>query len=94
MSYKWYEIGVMLLQEEEEQRLERIQSDFYMDGHRIKCLSMLQHWMSTHPEATWNDLLTALRSPGVDCPNIASDIEKNFTGTYLDYYCIYVCVSV
>ena len=36
--------------------------------------------MDTHPEATWHQLITALRSPGVNLVAVAFDIEKKFTG--------------
>ena len=79
MAPKWYEIGAVLLSVEQESHLILIQSDYGSDA-RSCCLAMLQYWRDTHPEATWHDLLTALRSPGVNLPAIASDIEKKFTG--------------
>ena len=79
MAPNWYEIGVMLLEGEQESQLILIQSDYGSDVRKC-CLAMLQYWMDTHPEATWHQLVTALRSPGVDLFAIATDIEKNFTG--------------
>jgi len=75
----WYELGAMLLREEQEAQLKLIQSTHSNDVRRC-CLAMLQCWMDTHPEATWHYLVTALRSPGVDLDSVASDIEKNFAG--------------
>ena len=69
----------MLLQEEQEAHLILIQTTHGSDARKC-CLAMLQYWMSTNPEATWHQLVTALRSPGVDLTTVASDIEKNFTG--------------
>ena len=69
----------MLLQEEQEAHLILIQTTHGNDARKC-CLAMLQYWMSTHPEATWYHLVTALRSPGVDLVAVATDIEKNFTG--------------
>ena len=78
VASNWYELGAMLLEEEQESQLKLIQSTYGNDVRKC-CLAMLQYWMDTHPEATWHHLVTALRSPGVDLTAIASDMEKNFT---------------
>ena len=75
----WYEVGAMLLEVKQEQQLGVIQANHGSDVRKC-CLAMLQYWMSTHPKATWYDLVTALRSPSVDLPSAASDIESNFAG--------------
>ena len=79
----WYEVGAMLLEVEQEQQLGVIQANHGNDVRKC-CLSMLQFWMSTHPKATWYDLVMALRSPGVDLPSTASVIERNFAGKNFD----------
>ena len=78
LAPNWYELGVMLLEEKQEAHLNVIQ-DTHVNKKKC-CLAMLQYWMSTHSEATWHHLVTALRSPGVDLTAIASDIESKFTG--------------
>ena len=75
----WYEVGAMLLRVEQEQQLGVIQANHGSDVRKC-CIAMLQFWMSTHPKATWHNLVMALRSPGVDLPNAASVIERNFAG--------------
>ena len=79
LAPNWYELGAMLLQEEQEAHLILIQTTHGSDAKKC-CLAMLQYWMSTHSEATWHQLVTALRSPGVDLAAVATEIEKNFTG--------------
>ena len=79
VASNWYELGAMLLEEEQESQLKLIQSTYGSDVKKC-CLDMLRYWTDTHPEATWHQLVTALRSPGVDLAAVASDIEKNFTG--------------
>ena len=79
MAPRWYEIGAMLLQEEQESHLKLIQYRHASDVTKC-CLAMLQYWMDTHTEATWHHLVAALRSPVVELPNIAFEIERNFTG--------------
>ena len=79
VASNWYELGAMLLEEEQESQLKIIKSTH---GNDVKacCLYMLQYWMDTHSEATWHQLVTALRSPGVELTAVAADIEKNFSG--------------
>ena len=84
LAPNWYELGAMLLEEKQEAHLILIQ-DTHGVNKKTCCLAMLQYWMSTHSEATWHHLVTALRSPGVDLTAIASDIESKFTGR-----CLYV----
>ena len=83
----WYELGAMLLDVTEEPQLNLIQATDSSDAKKC-CLAMLKKWMNTHPEATWNHLVTALRSPGVDLAAVAADIESTFTGKLLIYICI------
>ena len=72
----------MLLGEKDVRRLNMIEANHHGDKQRC-CLTMLQYWMKTYPEATWHDLVTALKSPGVDLPALASDIETNLTSKAL-----------
>ena len=83
LAPNWYELGAMLLEEEQEAHLIVIQSTYGSDPKKC-CLSMLQYWMNTHPKATWHQLVTALRSPGVELAAVASNIEKNFAGKMVD----------
>ena len=79
LAPNWYELGAMLLKEEQEPQLKLIQATYSSDMKKC-CLALLQYWMDTHPEATWHHLVTALRSPGVDLAAVASEIERGFDG--------------
>ena len=81
----------MLLDEKDVRRLTMIEANSGGDKQRC-CLAMLQYWIDTHPEATWLNLVTALKSPGVDLPAVASAMEKNFTGKTL--LCTHVYYSI
>jgi len=37
---------------------------------------MLELWLNRQPNATWNQLIKALRAPGIELNNVASKIEK------------------
>ena len=82
MAPKWYKIGVMLLETEQQSQLKLIQAR-HGSNLRMCCLAMFQYWMGTHPRATWHHVVAALRSPGVELSAVASDLERNFTGKNL-----------
>ena len=39
------------------------------------CKEMLELWLSRQPNATWNQLICALKAPGIELNNAASKIE-------------------
>ena len=85
----WYEVGAVLLDVKQESQLRLIRATHTNDLRKC-CLAMLQYWTSMHREATWHQLVSALRSPGVDLATLASEIEKNFSG---NNDVITVCIS-
>ena len=80
MAPNWYVLGAILLEETEEEQLKIIESTHGSDVQKC-CLVMLKYWLDKHPQATWRQLVTALRSPGVDLDAVASRIEKTFAST-------------
>ena len=79
----WYEVGAMLLDETQEQRLKVIKATHGNDAKKC-CMDMFQYWMDSR-QATWHHLVSALRSPGVDLVKVAADIERNITGKLVIY---------
>ena len=79
VAERWYELGAVLLSEEEENKLQIIEAGFGSDVHKC-CLKMFNYWKQSHPKANWYDLVEALQSPGVRLDAVASDIEKKFFG--------------
>ena len=45
------------------------------------CHSMFQKWLETKPDATWNQLLLALKSPCVELNHLADQIEQKLRHT-------------
>ena len=45
-----------------------------------QCTEMLLYWLQSHSNATWNDLIEALKTPGVDLHNVASTVENICNG--------------
>ena len=43
------------------------------------CKCMLKKWLDTKADASWNQLLVALRSPSVQLASVADQIEQKLT---------------
>ncbi len=39
---------------------------------------MLREWLQSSPNPTWSELVEALRSPGINRPVIAAEIEDKY----------------
>ena len=76
---QWYLLGLNLLKEDQESQLDIIKSNHAGDNQTC-CMEMFWCWLSTNTEASWEQLVEALRSPFVKLPVVAADIEKMFTG--------------
>ena len=59
VAKKWYELGAVLLSEEQEDELQIIKADFGSDICTC-CLEMFLVWKQSHPGASWYDLIEAL----------------------------------
>ena len=75
----WYDLGITLLDEDQESHLDVMKSN-YADKTEC-CKEMFWHWLSTNTDATWKQLTEALRSPAVKLTVVAADLEKILTGS-------------
>ena len=78
ISNKWYEIGIQLFTESHLPRLDEIRLT-YSNDHQ-SCINMLRLWLEITPGATWDDVIHALRAPGLELLSTADDVEKEFRG--------------
>ena len=79
MTPQWYDLGVKLLKEDQESHLDVIQSN-HPNDNKTCCKEMFWYWLSTNTSATWKQLIDVLRSPAVELPIVAADLEKRLTG--------------
>ena len=70
---KWYELGITLLDDDQLMQLKTIKSN-NSEANRC-CIEMLMYWLESHSNATWNDLVEALKAPGVELNNLATMVE-------------------
>jgi len=74
-AVKWRDLGVQLLDPANESMLDIIEKDHPQDALRC-CQCMLQKWLQTNTDASWGQLLEALRSPCIQLMFLADKIES------------------
>ena len=81
VAKKWHELGIQLLKQSQLPKLDEIQKAYPNDLQRC-CVEMLKYWLTVTPEATWDNLIHALRAPGLEMLAIADEVEKEVEGYY------------
>ena len=72
-AHKWRDIGVSL--EVVYLKMEMIAADHPHDD--VRCLmGVLDTWLMNTPDASWNQLISALRSPTVQLDSLADQLEQ------------------
>ena len=71
---KWYDIGLELLEQKDEEAVNVVKKN---NAGNISecCMEMLELWLKRQPTATWNQLIKAIKAPGIELNNAASRIE-------------------
>ena len=72
---RWKDLGVQLLQSDQQHMLNIIATDHPNDAVEC-CKCVLEKWLETAPDATWNQLIEALRSPGIHLIYLANQLEQ------------------
>ena len=80
----WHDIGVELLDVEDEPVLNTIKINY--PGNVNKCTAeMLQLWLARKPEASWNQLIAVFREPNIKLNALAVRIEEMLSGGMCRY---------
>ena len=72
VSSKWHDLGLELLEQEDEEKLNEIKKNNPSDVSEC-CKEMFQLWLRKCTNATWNQLIQALKE--VELNNLATTIE-------------------
>ena len=56
--------------------LQAIEKDHHTPGDRFT--AMLGAWFQSSPNPTWSQVVEALRSPDINCPDIVAEIEDKY----------------
>jgi len=70
----WFDVGLELLDSKHQPQLRIIRKNKNRDVSEA-CEEMLELWIDKKPEATWNQLIKALRAPGIELNTVANEIE-------------------
>ena len=75
VGIKWHDLGIELLDPNDYENLDTIEAEHPSD--LIKCCTkMFKLWLKKQPTASWNQLIEALRQPGIELGTLASKIEQ------------------
>ena len=72
---KWHYLGIELLDSNDVGELDTIEAEHPSDLNKC-CIKMLNLWLKKQPTASWNQLIEALRQPGIELGTLASNIEQ------------------
>ena len=72
VSSKWHDLGLELLEQEDEQKLHEIEISNPNDASKC-CKLMFQLWLEKCSKASWNQLIQSLRE--IKLSTLASKIE-------------------
>ena len=75
----WYNLAIQLFNESQLPRLDEIRAT-YSNDRRGGCAEMFKHWLNVTPGASWDNLIHALRAPGLQLLSIADVVEKEVKG--------------
>jgi len=71
-------LGIALLKDDQLAELDNITANH--SNVTRQCSAMLSYWLRSHPNATWHQLVKALRAPGVEMNDVAATLEGSFVG--------------
>ena len=75
VGLKWHDLGIELLDFDDVDELDKIKSQ-HSQGLDEECKAMFQLWLKKQPSASWNQLIEALRQPGIELKTLASKVEQ------------------
>ena len=74
-AHKWRNLGEQLLNDKQKIMLKVIEADHPHDVVSC-CKHALETWLKSTQDASWNQLISALRSPTVQLDSLADQLEQ------------------
>ena len=75
VAAKWKELGVQLLRCDQTNQLDVIAAN-HPQNVVSRCQCVFENWLQTNVDATWNQLIEALKSPGIQLDYFAGKLEQ------------------
>lgn len=76
VASKWHELGIELYKDADVPHLDAIQKQCPGDFEKA-CFQMLSYWLQTYENATWNKLIEAIKTPGLQLNFFAIKIKRD-----------------
>ena len=73
---KWYDVGLELMEIEDEKELDAIQAEQSINSDKERAKKMLKFWLDKNIDASWNDLLKALKMSTIGLNATALEIQN------------------
>ena len=75
VGLKWHDLGIELLDSNNAvEDLDTIEAEHSTDLKKC-CTKMFNMWLRKQPQASWNQLIEALRQPNIELDTLATKIE-------------------
>jgi len=81
VSSKWYQLGIVLFEDDKAYQLATIKAN--NNNVTDRCYEMFGYWIQIQPNASWDQLVEALREPGVEMNGLAEMVMEKFIGKYV-----------
>ena len=75
VGINWHYLGTELFDFKDVEELNIIEAEHPSDYKKC-CTNMFNLWLKKQPTASWNQLIGALRQPGIELGTLASKIEQ------------------
>ena len=75
VAVKWKDLGAQLLRPDKQKELDIIENDHPRDSKEC-CKCVLKNWLDTTIDASWDQLITALKSPSVGLNSFAFELNE------------------
>ena len=75
VGVKWHDLGIELVDSNDVGQLDTIEAEHPTDFNKC-CTKMFKLWLRRQPTASWNQLIEALRQPGIELGTLATKIEQ------------------
>ena len=75
VGMKWHDLGIELLDFNDVGELNTIEAEHPSDLNKC-CTKMFDLWLKKQSTASWNQLIEALRQPGIELGTLANKIEQ------------------
>ena len=73
---KWYDVGLELMDVQDEKEMKVIRAEQSISDDKQRAKKMLEFWLERKADASWNDLLKALKMPSIGLDATALAIER------------------